>query len=286
MQDELGERPFWTSDLAERLLVQGQGRIGEVGFEIPNIGDLDRLPLRQASSKTNGNIIIKGEINEESGFLYIEKGFSSTRKLEINIWKNTKNAAIIIGKEFDFNMSLSISGDNNSVIISGGIPIVGHSGNLNVQIFNNRNLLFFGRGASTNHTRCIIGGSDKYIIVGDDCMFAQGIVLRVDDQHAIIDMNKGEWLNSQKSILIEPHVWLSEEVLVMKGSRIGFGSIVGAKSLVNSRIDSFALVVGSPAKPVRQNVSWLRPNAPNEMEMKKLRDLSSRYEAFWGNRDA
>jgi acetyltransferase-like isoleucine patch superfamily enzyme len=53
-------------------------------------------------------------------------------------------------------------------------------------------------------------------------------------------------------------VWLGTRVLVLKGARIGSGTIVGAGSIVSGTLPGDVLAVGSPAKVVRENVVWTR----------------------------
>ena len=65
-------------------------------------------------------------------------------------------------------------------------------------------------------------------------------------------------LNPPQDIEIGDHVWLGTRVLVLKGARIGSGTVVGAGSIVAGTLPSDVLAVGSPAKVVRENVVWTR----------------------------
>lgn len=56
---------------------------------------------------------------------------------------------------------------------------------------------------------------------------------------------------TQKNVVIEDNVWLGENVCVLPGSHIGFGSIIGANSTVIGFIPKNCIAVGSPAKVIK-----------------------------------
>lgn len=96
------------------------------------------------------------------------------------------------------------------------------------------------------------------IDIGGDCMFSTDVHMDPSDMHPIFDRATGERLNPPQDIHIGDHVWLGERVLVLKGARIGSGTIVGAGSIVTGTLPSDVIAVGSPAKVVRENVVWTR----------------------------
>lgn len=96
------------------------------------------------------------------------------------------------------------------------------------------------------------------ISIGRDCMFSTDIHMDPSDMHPIFDRASGERLNPPQDIQIGDHVWLGTRVLVLKGARIGSGTIVGAGSIVSGTLPPDVLAVGSPAKVVRENVVWTR----------------------------
>ena len=54
----------------------------------------------------------------------------------------------------------------------------------------------------------------------------------------------------------ERHVWVGRDVGILCAEKIGYGSIIGAKSLVKTNIDPTSCYAGIPAKKIRRNVSW------------------------------
>ena len=79
---------------------------------------------------------------------------------------------------------------------------------------------------------------------------------RTSDQHSVIDLNTNKRINWPADIVVEDRVWFAENTYVYKGSRIGAGSIVGARSTVSASLPGNSLCLGTPAKAVRSNVSW------------------------------
>lgn len=52
-------------------------------------------------------------------------------------------------------------------------------------------------------------------------------------------------------VIIEDNVWISRNVVVMPGIRLGTGSIVGAGAVVTKDVPPYAIVGGVPAKIIR-----------------------------------
>lgn len=51
---------------------------------------------------------------------------------------------------------------------------------------------------------------------------------------------------------IEDNVWIGENAVVLPGSRIGFGSIIGANAVVSGDIPPYSIAVGAPAHVVKK----------------------------------
>jgi acetyltransferase-like isoleucine patch superfamily enzyme len=52
-------------------------------------------------------------------------------------------------------------------------------------------------------------------------------------------------------VIIEDHVWISFNVTVLKGVRIGKGAVIAANSLVTKDVEAFTVVGGNPAKKIK-----------------------------------
>jgi acetyltransferase-like isoleucine patch superfamily enzyme len=80
----------------------------------------------------------------------------------------------------------------------------------------------------------IIGGRHNTAVVGQ--FMTEVSVKRPDDD---------------LGVLIEVDVWIGSPAIVLRGVRIGRGSIVGAGSIVTNDVPPYAIAVGSPAKAVK-----------------------------------
>ena len=123
-----------------------------------------------------------------------------------------------------------------------------------------------------------IGGamliSRSSIVIEDDVTMAWGITLYDHDSHSLFweyrrnDNNQcyEDYLNHNgnnvvnknwdnivsKSIKICSKVWIGFDVLILKGVTIGEGAVVGAKSVVTKDVAPWTVVVGNPARVVKQ----------------------------------
>lgn len=53
-------------------------------------------------------------------------------------------------------------------------------------------------------------------------------------------------------VVIEDHVWISSQVTILKGIRIGKGSIIAASSVLTHDVEPFSLMAGNPARLIRK----------------------------------
>lgn len=169
-----------------------------------------------------------------------------------HIKNNGKNNCLILEKGCRiYDSQIQFFGKNNTVkiehdcvlknvdiwISDGGIIEVGH------------NTHFSGK----THIACIEG---KKVHIGERCLFSDTITFRTGDSHSILDSD-GKRINKAKDIAIGDHVWIGQQVIVLKGSTVGADSIVGTGSLLTGKTyDSNSIIVGIPAKIVKQHVSW------------------------------
>jgi acetyltransferase-like isoleucine patch superfamily enzyme len=108
---------------------------------------------------------------------------------------------------------------------------------------------FSGSGITCN-TRVMV---EQEVVIGCDTIISWGCFITDSDWHYI----KGSTRISP--VLIGNRIWVGHDVSILKGVTIKDGCIVGSKSLlINASYDESQLLIGAPARAVRQNVFWER----------------------------
>lgn len=122
---------------------------------------------------------------------------------------------------------------------------------------NNECVLFIGKGNYFNGTLNIVLSEHKHCFIGNDCLISFGIWIRNADPHLVYSTQDMKRVNPTRSIFIGDHVWIGQSAMILKGTQIDSGSIVGAMSLVaGKRIASNTSWGGNPAKMIAENIFW------------------------------
>lgn len=168
-----------------------------------------------------------------------------------------KNNEMFVGKNtFIDNALIRIMGNNNKIIFDENVRVGPkcsfwmEGDNIEIRI-----------GQNTTFTlACHINAqeNDSRIIIGEDCMFSNNIIVRTSDSHPIIDLNTRKRINPPKNVVIGDHVWIAPQAIIMKGCVIGDGSIVGSRAVLTKEYPQNVLIVGSPGKIAKENISWTR----------------------------
>lgn len=175
-------------------------------------------------------------------------------------------------------LSITVSGNNNKIqielpsnFINTFIVMDGDNNVFTLKATRHRNIrhtsfgleggseIHVGSGLSTYRNINVVAKNGKNIYIGDECMFARDIMVRNNDGHVIIDKKTGEVINPPEDINIGNNVWIGMNSVILKGSNIPSGSVVGAMALVNKKFDEEnILIAGVPAKKVRSEIEWRR----------------------------
>lgn len=97
-----------------------------------------------------------------------------------------------------------------------------------------RDRITFGRGAA----------------VGWEVMFIDS------DFHFLSTDGAADFPPRDAPIIIGDHVWLGARAIVVKGSQLADGVVVGAGAVVSGSVPEAALVAGNPARVIREGVRW------------------------------
>jgi galactoside O-acetyltransferase len=110
----------------------------------------------------------------------------------------------------------------------------------------------FGDRVSFNanvYINACIGGR---IVLGNDVLVAPNVVMRASD-HVFDDVTKpiAEQGHTGREIIVEYDVWLSSNVTVVGGVRIGKGAVVAAGAVVTKDVAPYTVVGGVPARFIK-----------------------------------
>ena len=64
--------------------------------------------------------------------------------------------------------------------------------------------------------------------------------------------DRTDYVATPKEVIIEENVWIGEKAIVLKGSKIGKNSIIGAGSVVNGVVPENVVFAGNPAREVKK----------------------------------
>lgn len=99
---------------------------------------------------------------------------------------------------------------------------------------------------------------NKKIEIGNNTSIAWESLLMDTDEHQIYDQSS-TIINPDKPITIGDNVWIAARSLVLKGSHIPHGCIIGANSLITKKFETQqAIIAGNPAKVIKHNITWKR----------------------------
>jgi chloramphenicol O-acetyltransferase type B len=103
----------------------------------------------------------------------------------------------------------------------------------------------------------------QQLSIGAFCSIAAGVKILLGGEHRIDfistypfgqffgigEKDAHEW--SQGDVSIGNDVWIGQDAMILSGTRIGDGAVIGACSLVRGEIPPYAIAVGNPARVVR-----------------------------------
>lgn len=119
-----------------------------------------------------------------------------------------------------------------------------------VEIFKNATLISKG-GPSTNMGTTIICQSK--IVIGEMVAIGRNVAIRDNNGGHLINING---YMDARPVIIGEHVWLCEQSTILSGVKIGDGTIVGARSVVNRSLPPHVTVAGNPAQIGSEGIEW------------------------------
>jgi acetyltransferase-like isoleucine patch superfamily enzyme len=109
--------------------------------------------------------------------------------------------------------------------------------------------LIIGRNTFINYG-CSIA-ANELIEIGPYCNIGTYVLMMDNDYHNL-DPDKRLEMPESRPIILEENVWLGSHAIVLRGVRIGSGSVVAAGSVVTKNVLPRTLVAGVPAKIIKE----------------------------------
>jgi acetyltransferase-like isoleucine patch superfamily enzyme len=114
--------------------------------------------------------------------------------------------------------------------------------------------LVFGKDLQMNDS-CHIAAIEK-IVIGDNVLIASKVYI-TDHDHGMITKESLLIPPAQRELVSSPvyiddNVWIGEGVMILKGVSVGKGAVIGAGSVVTKDVPPYSVVVGVPARVIKQ----------------------------------
>jgi len=98
---------------------------------------------------------------------------------------------------------------------------------------------------------CSVAVSER-IEIGNYVLIGSGCLITDSDAHPIDPaQRRSNGSCKTRPIIIEDDVFIGARSIILKGVRIGHGSVIGAGSVVSSNIPSMVIAAGNPAQVIR-----------------------------------
>lgn len=177
----------------------------------------------------------EGKICLNEGYLKISKTarFNLEGNLELNANSMGKN-----GRSSILRM------DDNAVLDCAGFKFMYGA---DIILFKDAHLVL-GKNSFINSDckiRC-----HKEIVIGENCAISHDFTIMDSDAHEL------DGSRNTNAIHIGDHVWIGTRVTILNGVTVGDGAVIAAGALVTKDVPAGALVVGVPAKVLKEKVEW------------------------------
>jgi acetyltransferase-like isoleucine patch superfamily enzyme len=166
-----------------------------------------------------------------------------------------------IYKLFEF----SYKGFNKIVIVPGLKASFGHCGKnvriaYNVDIKGGKNC-FIGEGSQIG-PHSLFWTTRAKILIGNKVLMGPYVTIITGDHRTdvvgkhIIDVSDDEKLPANDAdVIIHDGVWISSNVIILKGVTIGEGAVIAAGAVVTNDVEPYTIYAGVPARKIRNRFS-------------------------------
>jgi acetyltransferase-like isoleucine patch superfamily enzyme len=146
------------------------------------------------------------------------------------------DGAIILGENVEFGWPTS-----NSF----------YSGYCHLEAMAAESLIEIGDGAQVNNN-AFIKSEGPGIRIGARALLGSEVTIYDSDFHDLHPERRRGGQPSTAAVELAENVFIGDRVLILKGVRIGVGSVIGAGSVVSNSIPDGVIAAGSPARVINR----------------------------------
>ncbi|SDF88730.1 transferase hexapeptide (six repeat-containing protein) [Blastococcus aurantiacus] len=197
---------------------------------------------------------VRSQIEERPGNNRIVGQSDLSARLTVTFEKRAENCVLELAEGVAYTGTVRFRAPNSTIRIGARTAVTGHIG------LGRDCTVTIGEGGWIGRGFEITAAEGQQVVIGDDCLIAPLTNIRADDSHPLYDGLTGRRINPSRSVHIGDHVWIGRDSVVLPGSRIGNGAVIGFRGMVTSSrpVPDRALAVGSPVQVVRRNILWSR----------------------------
>jgi len=182
---------------------------------------------------------------------FTKKSFPRNLKVEI---RGNNNQIKFESNSFLGDITIFIYGNDNKITIADNCVI--KSGVFWIE--DNNCEIFIDSKTTIESVDFGVSENNSKVYIGKDCMLSSGVKFKTGDSHSIIDAEKNIRINPAGNIYIGNHVWIGQDVIVLKNTTVGDNCVIGIRSLVGKTFDENLLIAGTPAKILKEKINWTR----------------------------
>lgn len=195
--------------------------------------------------------------SDDSGnSIKLEGGVKFARS-EINF--TGTSGRVLLGRDVDISDCKITVGGSSTLEIGDGTRL---SGVIHVGF---KSTVSLGKGVYVTKNIKLRAVEETSIRIGDGCLFGSDVAIRTADGHPIYDAKSRVRINTARSVEIGRHVWIADEVLILKGAKLEDACVAGARSVITKPVPRNCAVAGNPARVIKKDITWERsPGITNE----------------------
>lgn len=170
-----------------------------------------------------------------------------------------RDVLVVVGAHMQWLTSMHVGGDGATIFLGRSCVLTAGE----VYCGGDSTIVLHGPVVATR-SAIVDARNGGSIVAEPDQLWAAHVYLATDDMHRLEDLHTRERLNPFGAhIRLGPHVWLGRDVVVTGHAEIGEGAVIGMRSLVRGqKVPPHTVAVGSPARVVREDVTWSHDDVP------------------------